>query len=465
MKLHTMRKKFSALSLMMRTMLAGAVIGGALYALPAAASSAPHLRIAHNEVGRTQHIQLGVNKSVIIDLPVDAGEVIVSQPGVANAIMRTKTRAVIQGISAGETNIFFLDPRGGGIAVIEISVAQDSSGLSATINRLLPGARVQVQSFANSVILSGEVNSGDDLEKAIAIAGQYVGGPDNVTSVINVSGGQQVMLKVTVAEVKRDAARELGINLGAFLNSGLGTSLITTPWNGTATTATLGTGFTAGDFRLNATLRALEDRGAMRTLAEPTLTAISGEEAEFFAGGEFPVPTEIDEDGRVTYEFKEFGVNLGFTPTVRSNGIIGLVVKTSVSELSTEGSLGPIMATRERRASTSVELPQGTTLAIGGLIEERVRQQIHQVPGLGNIPILGALFRSREFVHSETELVILVTPIIAYPQHTPVPLPTDNTAISSDAEAIFLGRMETLYGVTGGKGTGQFRGSVGFVLD
>lgn len=435
-------------------------------------SSSAHLMIGYNEIGRTQHVQIGVNKSIIVDLPVEAGEVIVSQPGVANAIMRTRSRAVIQGISAGETNIFFLDSRGSGIAVVEISVAQDASGLAATINRLIPGSRIQVQSFADAVVLSGQVNSADDHEKAIAIAGQFVGGPDYVTSVVNVAGGQQVMLKVTVAEVSREAVHQLGINLTASFGS---TAILrTTPSLGGASGVSgnsnlLTANFGAGDFSLNAQLRALERRGAMRTLSEPTLTAISGQSAEFLAGGEFPVPVAVDADGKITYEFKEFGVKLNFTPTVRSNGIVGLVVDTSVSELTTEGGINTaqvtIPATRERRASTSVELPTGATLAIGGLIEDRVRQQINSLPGLGNIPILGALFRSRDFVHSQTELVILVTPVIVHPSYATPELPTDTYIPASDAEGIFLGRMQSLYGVSGGYGGGQFRGSVGFVLD
>jgi pilus assembly protein CpaC len=449
-----------------------AALALAIAAQPAMANSSAHLLIGHSEIGRTQHVQIGVNKSIIVDLPVEAGEVIVSQPGVANAIMRTRSRAVIQGISAGETNIFFLDSRGSGIAVIEISVAQDATGLAATINRLLPGSRIQVQSFADAVVLSGQVSSADDLEKAIAIAGQFVGGPDFVTSVVNVSGGQQVMLKVTVAEVSREAVHQLGINLNASFGS---TAILrTNPSLGGAsgvsgTPNLVSANFGVGNFSLDAQLRALERRGAMRTLSEPTLTAISGQAAEFLAGGEFPVPVSVDADGKITYEFKEFGVKLNFTPTVRSNGIVGLVVDTSVSELTTEGGINTpqvtIPATRERRASTSVELPNGATLAIGGLIEDRVRQQINALPGLGNIPILGALFRSRDFVHSQTELVILVTPFIVEPSYAQPQLPTDTYIPASDAEAIFLGRMESLYGVSGGHAGTQFRGSVGFVLD
>lgn len=429
-------------------------LGLAFAAQPVLASSSAHLLIGHNEIGRTQHIQIGVNKSIIVDLPVEAGEVIVSQPSVANAIMRTRSRAVIQGISAGETNIFFLDPSGSGIAVVEISVAQDASGLAATINRLIPGARIQVQSFAESVVLSGDVGSSDDANKAIAIAGQFAGGEGNVTSLINIAGGQQVMLKVTVAEVKRDVMRELGININASLSGGFATSVFGPPVTG-------GSGadasFAVGNFSLDASLRALDTRNALRLLAEPVLTAMSDQEADFHVGGELPIP--VWRDNQQTFEYKPYGIQLRFTPTVRSNGIVGLVVNTEVSEPQLDNTLNT------RRASTSVELATGQTLAIAGLIEERMRRQINQLPGLGNIPILGALFRSNEFRSEQTELVILVTPMIVQPSYAQPQLPTDTYMPASDAEAIFLGRMESLYGVSGGHGGGQFRGSVGFVLD
>lgn len=441
-------------------------IGAALLALglalgiqPVLASSSAHLLIGHNEIGRTQHIEIGVNKSIIIDLPLEAGEVIVSQPGVANAIMRTRSRAVIQGMAAGETNIFFLDPSGSGIAVIEISVAQDSSGLAATINRLLPGSRVQVQSFSDSVILSGDVQSGDDMEKAVAIAAQYVGGDQNVTSVINVAGGQQVALKVVVAEIKRDAARALGINLSGSLSVGaLNLGLNSTPSMGDSVGAYSGD-FTQGNFSVNASLRALQNRDALRLLAEPVLTAMSGQAANFHVGGELPI--RVTKDGETSYDYKEYGIKLDFTPTVRSNGLIALDIDTEVSEVS-DTITG---ALNTRSAATSVELPAYQTLAIAGLLEERTRRQINQLPGLGNIPILGALFRSYEYSTAQTELVILVTPMIAQPTHARPQLPTDTYVPASDAEAMFLGRMESLYGVSGGHGSGQFRGSVGFVLD
>lgn len=455
-------------------------------AVPAAfAATASHLQISRNGLGATQHIEVGLNKSMIVDLPVPASEVIVSNPAMAGAIMRTKQRAVIQGITTGETNIFFLDANGARIAVLEVSVTQDSSGLSAVINRLLPGSRINVETLTSSggprIVLSGTAQSTNDVTKAVAIAAQYAGGEANVANVISVQGSQQVALKVTVAEVSRETVKQLGINLNAAIQiGGLNTTLINTPALGGASnvlpsgssTATLG----AGGFSLSATLRALERRGAMRTLAEPTLTALSGQEAEFLAGGEFPVPSGID-NGVVTFSFKKFGVSLKFTPTVMSNGIIGLAIDTSVSEPTTEGgfSVGgvTIPATKERQAKTSVQLQSGATLAIAGLIEDSVRQQFNSIPGLDKLPILGALFRSRDFVRSQTELMILVTPVLAQ-AGGPIDLPTDHLTFAGDAEAIFLGHMEAMYGVGGTKagasgasrgGSGNFAGHIGFVLD
>lgn len=440
-----------------------------------AAGDLSQLRVSGNEYGKTQHVNVGLNKSLLVDLPIEASEVIVSSPGIASAMMRTKTSAVIQGVGAGSTNIMFLDANGGRISVIEIVVGNDSSTLTSTIAALIPGSSIQVQAFGAGLVLSGAAQSQDDVQTAVTIATQFTGDPTKVASVINVMGGQQVMLKVTVAEVSRDTVKQLGINLNATLNSGaLTTGLLNVPGLGGASvtdpSGALRVQLGAGPIAIDATLRALERRGALRTLAEPTLTAISGQEAEFLAGGEFPVPTNV-EDGKVTYTFKKFGVQLKFTPTVKSNGIVGLVVDTSVSEPTTEGSFTvggiTIPATKERQAKTSVELPTGATLAIGGLIQDQLRQQVNAFPGLGNIPILGALFRSRDFLRSQTELVILVTPYLAQPTMTPPPLPTDGYVPAGDAEAVFLGHMEKLYSVGQGPGgmRGSFQGSVGFVLD
>ncbi|UJQ93163.1 type II and III secretion system protein family protein [Mariluticola halotolerans] len=448
------------------------VLGFAAITPALAQQRATHLQVSRAETGATQHLEVGQNKSLIVDLPTDVREVIVSQPNVATAIMRSKQRAIVQGVSVGETNIFFLDAKGARISVLEISVNSDASSLEGTIARIVPGSRIRAEAFGERVVLSGSAQSADDVEKAIAIAGQFAQSPENVASIVSVEGSQQVMLKVTVAEVSREVVKQLGINLSASFSAGnLTTSLLSQPSLGGASnvvgTNAVGVGLNAGNLAIDATLRALERRGAARTLAEPTLTALSGQEASFLAGGQFPVPSGYD-NGVVTFEFRQFGVDLTFTPTVKSRGLIGLTVQTKVSEPTTEGSftIGDITvpATKDREASTSVELQSGTTLAIAGLMEDKVRQQFNELPGISKLPILGALFRSRDFVHSQTELLILVTPVLAH-AGGPVELPTDRITFAGDAEAVFLGHMEKLYGVGGSSGAGQYQGSVGFVLD
>ncbi len=442
--------------------------------MPVNAQQMSHLKISRSEVGSTQVLQIGKNKSVIVDLPAEVGEVIVSQPNVAGVILRSKRRAIIQGVDVGGTNIFFLGATGAKIAVLEISVTSDTAGLGASIARIIPGSNIKVESFGERVVLSGSVLSGDDMQKAVSIAAQFAGGEENVANIITVSGAQQVMLKVTVAEVSREAVKQLGINLSASFSTGaLSTGLVNTPSLGGASNVTPPNSITAGiglgNLAISGTLRALERTGAIRTLAEPTLTAMSGQDAEFLAGGEFPVPTGI-EDGRIIFEFKRFGVDLKFTPTVKSNGIIALEIDTKVSEPTTEGGFNIndiiIPATRDRQARTSVELRSGSTMVIAGLIDDRVRTQINSLPGIGNLPILGALFRSRDFIHSQTELMILVTPILASAGTTgAIELPTDRMVFSGDAEAVFLGHIEKLYGVGSGAGGNEYQGSIGFVLD
>lgn len=433
-----------------------ALAGAAVIATPALADQT-YLRISEAAFGANQNVSLGVNKSMIIDLPADASEVIVSQPGVANAIMRSKRRAIVQGASAGGTNIFFLDAHGQAISVVDVTVGEGAGSLIAALRSILPGSNIQIASFGeNGVVLSGSVESGDDMQKALAIAARFAGSPELVANALSVSGNQQVMLKVMIAEVRRDTLKELGINLSGSLSVGNVTlgfnSAQTTNTNGTSLGISNGNGFT-----LNAAIRALTDRNALRLLAEPTLTAISGSPAEFLVGGELPVEV-TDQSGVATTEWKPFGVELEFTPTVKSNGIVALQINTSVSELRTDGALN------KRSVNTSVELGFGDTLSIGGIIQDSVRQNMAGLPGLSRIPILGALFRSREFQRSQTELVVLVTPYQAE-VNAPVALPTDSYQLSTDAEAIFLGQMEKNYGVGSQTFRGGYDGSVGFVLD
>ncbi len=469
-KMQTVRSTCTGGRFAWRGALAGLVLALAA-GLPAMAAEPVYLRIPHKAMGATQNVALEVNKSVLVDLPTNAGEVIASQPSVATVVMRSKTRAIVQGVSGGDTNIFFLDPAGNNIAVLDIKVYQPRSdvgnALETALKRNLPGSRLSVESVTlgedtNRVVLTGTALSQDDLDKATQMAIQFAGSPDNVANIASVSGQQQVMLKVTVAEVDRSVVKQFGMDL-TISSGGLITGLINSPGDalGGASGISLGQGTitasaTIGGTTIDATLRALARRNALRTLAEPTLTAISGQQAEFLAGGQRAIVTKGD-TGQATTTYKDYGVKLGFTPTVKSNGRIGLAVSTEVST--------PVGASdfNVRSARTTVEIPAGYTLAIGGLIQDEMRHQISQMPGLGDIPIIGALFRSRDFIHSQTELVIFVTPVMAELGRPAAP--TDNYAIAGDAEAIFLGHLEKMYGVGNGGMRGSYSGSVGFVLD
>lgn len=437
-----------------------------------------HVSISPNAYGATREMQIELNKTVLVDLPAGAAEVIVSQPSVAAAIMRTRTRAIVQAVAAGDTNIFFLDDNGRTIAVLDVEIMEEASevgnALETALARVIPGSKIHVESVTlgddinrvNRVVLTGSVLSSEDKDRATQVAVQFAGGADNVANILDVSGAQQVMLQVTVSEVKRSVAKQFGINLSAVFNVGT-TNLLNFANAMTDADSPHGAdaSFAVNGNRVSSAIRALEERGALRVLAQPTLTAISGQQATFLAGGEIPYVTydPDDQDDRLQRNviFKPYGVELAFTPVVRSNGTIGLTVDTSVSEPQAD------MSISKREASTSVELPSGTTLSIGGLLEERSSTQVNQFPWLGDIPILGALFRSRDYQTQQTELVILVTPYLVAPSiANSIPVPTDHSAPAPDAEGIFLGRLETLYGVgKTGEMRGGFSGSVGFVLD
>lgn len=450
-------------------LLAGLVSLGA-QALPAMAQDA-QIAVSSSAYGGVRNIDLELNKSMIVDLPAGVAEVIVSQPSVAAAIMRTRTRAIVQGIGGGDTNIFFLDDNGRTIQVLDLRVIKEPSqvgnALEEALARVIPGSKISVESVTlrddtNRVVLTGTVLSSDDRNRAEQVAIQFAGKPENVANILDVAGAQQVMLQVTVSEIRRSDALQLGINLSGTVTLGAGSL----SFNSAQTTLPNGVSgnFPIGNTQINAAVRALEQRGALRLLAQPTLTAMSGESAEFLVGGEFPYKT-MDADGRQVTNFKPYGVELKFTPVVRSNGSVNIAIQTGVSEVQAGSQGEPTLSRRD--VKTSVELPVGSTLAIGGLLDERMSRAIDQLPGLANVPILGALFRSNNFKREETELVILVTPYLVNPSPVnAIAVPTDYVEASSDAEAIFLGRLEKQYSVGGGAGMrGSFSGSVGFVLD
>ncbi|RYF92012.1 MAG: BON domain-containing protein, partial [Caulobacteraceae bacterium] len=317
---------------------------------PAAAYDAPGTLRVDLAAGGSQTLSLPRGKSAIVELPVDARDVLVTNPAVADAMLRTPRRIYILGVASGQTDAVFFDASGRRILSLNVRVDQDISALADTINRVLPGSRVTIEPIGDSIILSGLVLTPSDADKAGQIAKRFVAKPEQVVNMISVAGSDQVMLQVRVVEVNRNVVKQLGFDLGAVIGR-LGEDQLSI-----ASTATFGVnggllGGMAGGYvkdttlggtvpgssdvnSANATIKAFERVGLVRTLAQPVLTSVNGEPANFLAGGEFPVPVGQDSDGRVTIEFKKYGVGLGFTPVVMSGGLINLKVAVEVSELS-----------------------------------------------------------------------------------------------------------------------------------
>jgi pilus assembly protein CpaC len=429
----------------------------------------------------SRFLALGIGKSSVVELPEDAKDVLVADPKIANAVVRSARRAYLIGVAAGQTNVIFFYGDGRQIAAYDIEVGRDSGGLRDAIRKMLPGARVNVDIVGDSVVLSGQVANAADAQKVVEAAGRLVADPNKVVNGLTINGKEQVLLKVTVAEIQRTVLKQLGLDL-AGSNIQIGNTVLNfnsdNPFsvqnqsisnNNLTPTFNLPSGGT-----IKATLRAMEQSGVMRTLAEPNLTAISGETAKFLAGGEFPVPggQSCDQGGtcQVQIQFKQFGVGLEFTPVVLSEGRISLRIGTEVSELSSDGAIKmvniTIPALKVRRASSTVELPSGGSLALGGLIQEQTKQNINGVPGLMNLPILGTLFKSRDYQTGQTELVILVTPYIVNPvAPRELSRPDDGFADASDPQTVFMNQLNRTYGLRGTADARAYRGNFGFIND
>jgi pilus assembly protein CpaC len=439
-------------------------------------------------------LALGIGKSIVVDLPRDIKDVLVADPKIANAVVRSAQRAYIIGAAVGQTNIVFFDAAGQQIAAYDIAVTRDLNGIRAALKQTMPNSDIRIEGLGDGVMLSGSVSSPIEAQQAGDLAARLVGGADKVVNGIAIRGRDQVMLKVTVAEVQRSIIKQLGIDLTANLNYGTSVVNFTNANPFTAfgrslagNSVALGAGPTALNSAgvpvpsVQATIRAMESAGVIRTLAEPNLTAISGESATFIAGGEFPVPAGYSCDP-VTHvcntqiSFKKFGISLNFTPVVLAEGRISLRVMTEVSELSndnsftlvqSQGNALTVPSIRTRRAETTLEIPSGGAMAMAGLIQEQTKQAINGLPGLSQLPVLGTLFRSRDFVNNQTELMVLVTPyVVRAVAQKDLSRPDDGFADSSDPQADLLGSINRIYGVPGRvEPTRNYRGTYGFITD
>ncbi|HET7084262.1 MAG TPA: type II and III secretion system protein family protein [Rhizomicrobium sp.] len=523
-----------------------------------------------------QRITLPLDKAAVVQLDQDARDVLVSNPDLVDAVVRTPRRIFLLATKVGQTNAFFFDGEGKQILALDIRVEKDVVDLGSLMKQSLPNSAIQVQAMNDSVVLTGSVASALESTRAADLAARFTGDPKKVVNMISVAGGQQVMLKVRIAEMSRNIAKQFGVNLasagkiagvpmmvgtsnpyglmgkalsdlsggqvgqacsgqffpnvtssivngmtGSVANSATtgfatqlltdstghvipinpGTALAVAP-NGNSVTGTpiwLLTGRSATDSLGNTVsngtslsntisssgnpicpnnaqgmLNALEQVGLVHMLAEPNLTAVSGETARFLAGGEFPVPVSRDRDGNITVQFKQFGVGLSFTPVVVAPGRISLQLSSEVSELTNTGAFSvgsavnglTIPALSVRRTQTTVELPSGGSFAVAGLMQHNTKQVIDGFPGVKDLPVLGALFRSRDFADDQTELVVLISAYLVEPNtESAFSAPTDGFVAPTDPETLLLGRLNAVYTKKGDKPVAaQASAPVGFVV-
>ena len=449
-----------------------------------------------------QHLTLGLNKAAIVELDSDAKDVLVSSPEIADAVIKTPRRIFLLGTKTGQTNAFFFDDHGHQVLSLDIRVEKDVADLATMIRTNLPNSAIKVAALNDNVVLTGRVASATESTRAADLAASFTGDPKKVVNMLSVSDGEQVMLRVHVSEMQRQIAKQFGVNLsGVKVINGTPLALSTANPFGllgnalsdlsggqvgqvcgpTSTSlnpfgALQGGGICNVQNNVQGALKALETVGLLHTLAEPNLTAVSGETAKFLAGGEFPVPAGRDQQGNISIQFKQFGVGLSFTPVVLSGGRISLQISTEVSELTNTGSFTltgvngtgsavTIPALNVRRAETTVELPSGGSFAIAGLMQHTTKQQIDAFPGVKDLPVLGALFRSRDFQNSETELVVMVTPYLVNPvAEAALATPSDGYITPTDPETLLLGRLNTVYKKSAQPLTPEAAAPVGFVV-
>ena len=368
-----------------------------------------------------------------------------------------------------------------------MQVAPDISEFKERLSQILPGELIDVRTANDGIVLSGTVSSISKLDRALELAQRYA--PDRVSNLMVVGGTQQVMLKVRFAEMQRSVSKQLSANLGlSSLGSDGGISVGTGNANlqagsgpglpgsvrtlvDNAAAGQIGVGLTFGDANLSILLEALESKGVVRTLAEPNLTALSGQEAEFLAGGEYPIPV-AQEEGVVSIEFKPFGIGLSFVPRVVDGDIINLELAAEVSSLDPAGGITQngfnVAAFRSRRTSTTVEMRDGQSFAIAGLLQDDFSDSISQVPFLGEIPVLGALFRSASYQRDQSELVIIVTAHLVTPTRgEALALPTDRVRPPTERELFLFGRAEGAprAGAAAEVARQDFGGAYGYVLE
>jgi pilus assembly protein CpaC len=454
-------------------------VSGVLLQKTAAASDLEDIQSAAQ--GDGHFVRIGLNKSIVIRLPAEAHDVIVGNPEIVDAVVRSKNTAYLFARTIGQTNIFFFDKSGQQILNLDLEVAIDVTALRNLLQRSIPGTKITVDTVNNSVVLGGTAPNAAEAKFAEDITTKFLTREvDKATATgfvntIRITGEDQVMLKVRIVEVQRDVLKQFGVDLQALLSVGkFAFNLASITQVGafagippiTEDAGYKGV-YTSGANSITGVIRAMEQDGVLKTLAEPNLTAVSGQPAKFHAGGEIPyrtcTGTGIDSECTVT--FRDFGVSLGFTPVVLSEGRINLKISTEVSELSSR-SIGDLPILDSRSTETVIELPSGGSMMLAGLIKDTTRQLVDGTPGLKKLPVLGALFRSRDYKNNQTELVVIVTPYLVGPAaERQLSTPVDRLNMPTDRQTILLGRLNKVYGTAGQNPDGVYHGNVGFIVE
>ena len=473
--------------------LKAALAGLALSAMPIALAApnmaqADTLRVVKQGTNRT--LEVPMNRAVVVESDIPFAELSIANPGIADISSLSDRTIYVLGKSPGLTTLTLLNAAGQLITNVDVRVAADVSEFKERLRQILPGEKIEVRTANDGIVLSGIVSSTQSLQRALDLAERYA--PERVSNLMSVGGIQQVMMKVRFAEMSRSVSKSLSASLAVngLLGSDVAINGGTNTTNGSASIAnSLGGstpatnsnsgavlfGFNAGSTQVGLLLEALEQKGAVRFLAEPNLVALSGQEAKFLAGGEYPVPVSQTGD-RISVEYKPFGVEMSFIPRVVDKDLINLELNAAVSAIdpSNSVSLGngfDISAFTRRETSTTVEMRDGESFAIAGLLTDDFTDNSRQLPWIGDVPVRGALFRSANYQRSQSELVIIITAHLVTPTRgEALALPTDRIKPPTENELFLSGRTSGTDRAPTKGGAGEvarqdFSGSYGYVLD
>ncbi|MCX7567598.1 type II and III secretion system protein family protein [Sulfitobacter sp. F26169L] len=469
--------------------LLGLTLSVSAYAVTApTAVSADNLRVVKS--GTSSRLQVPLNRAIVVESDTPFAELSIANPGIADLSSLSDRTIYVLGKSPGTTTMTLFDAAGRLITNIDVVVTPDLSEFKERLRQILPGEKIEVRSANDGIVLSGIVSSAQKLSRALELAERYA--PERVSNLMSVGGIQQVMLKVRFAEMQRSVSKSLSSSLslsggiGSDLGVRAGSGTLTT--NGGSTSAIAGElpgantntgailfGFNAGSTQVGILLEALEQKGVVRFLAEPNLVALSGQEAKFLAGGEYPIPIAQD-DGGTAIEFKPFGVELSFIPRVVDKDLINLELKAAVSAIDPANGITlnggfSVAAFSRRETSTTVEMRDGESFAIAGLLQDDFTDNSSQLPWIGDVPVLGALFRSANYQRSQTELVIIISSHLVTPTRgEALTLPTDRIKPPTEKDLFMFGRTAAgtrtpKKGAAGEVAKQDFTGSYGYVLD